>query len=95
MSAIRVRLHSIPGSYCPSLTKKEIRRLKIPTSKAEINHHAANCIDIADSRQAAQTQVTLDSFKLDKINRANFPMLAWNNSVIGMHLLDSWISYFG
>jgi predicted aspartyl protease len=77
------------GAYCSSLTKKEIRRLKIPASKQK--SIITRQIDIADSRRAAQTQVTLDSFKLDKINRTNFPMLAWDNSVIGMDLLDSWI----
>jgi predicted aspartyl protease len=77
------------GAYCSSLTRDEIRRLNIPKSKTKLIK--TRQIDIAQSRRAMQMQVTLDSFKLDKIDRANLPVLEWDNSVMGMDVLDSWI----
>jgi predicted aspartyl protease len=77
------------GAYCSSLTQNEVRRLNIPESRR--NKITGRRIDISESRQTVQTQITLDTFKLAKIDRANFPVLIWDNSVLGMDVLETCI----
>ncbi len=80
------------GAYSSSLTEKEVTKLQLPPAKkTQIKMPRA---DISEISPLQQTQVTLDTFQFSKINQTNFPMLTWDNNVLGMDLLEPWILTF-
>ena len=70
----------------------ELARLQIPNVKKRPTEIWR--VDIVEPGPQKEIEVTLDTFKLGKLDRTQVPMMLWDNNLIGMDLLESWVLTF-
>jgi predicted aspartyl protease len=74
------------GSYSTCLRPEIISRLHL--ARERIKMEMTPRIGIAESRELPQEHITVDSFLLGNINRKQTTLMAWDNTVLGMDLLE-------
>lgn len=74
------------GSFSTCLTPETAARLHLPKDK--IKMVMTPRIGIAEARELPQEQLTVETFLLGNINRKPVTLLVWDNTVLGMDLLE-------
>jgi predicted aspartyl protease len=80
------------GAYGSSITEAELARLQIPNAKRRPTEIWR--VDIIEPSPQKETEVTLDTLRLGKLDRSGVSMMIWGNDLIGMDLLESWVLTF-